>query len=102
MSKNSNAGESYDVTSRGVNDQGNSYDHRVSESGGHSYHYSNKYVHTTCRSNHCHTAVYPNAALYSDGSYYYSNSNGSTYYNTGDGYSRYTSSDGNVSQKTSK
>lgn len=63
MPKNSYTGESYDVTSRGVNDQvcttwlfvklgadessvtqGNSYDHRVSESGGHSYHYSNKCV----------------------------------------------------------
>lgn len=27
-----------------ITTQGNRYDHRVSESGGHSYHYSNKYV----------------------------------------------------------
>ncbi|TFK93690.1 hypothetical protein K466DRAFT_580744 [Polyporus arcularius HHB13444] len=72
MSANSKSGDSYTVTSKGTNDQGNSYDHRVSDSGGHSYHYSN-----------------------SNGSYYYSNSNGSTYYNSGSGYSNYTSPDGN-------
>ncbi|KAI0283688.1 hypothetical protein BGY98DRAFT_911326 [Russula aff. rugulosa BPL654] len=76
MSTN-NSGESYQVTSSGVNSQGNSYDHRVSESGDHSYHYSNN-----------------------DGSYYYQNSDGSTYYNSGDGYARYTSSEGQVSEQT--
>ncbi|KAI0649002.1 hypothetical protein C8Q79DRAFT_948317 [Trametes meyenii] len=76
MPENSYTGESYDVTSRGVNDQGNSYDHRVSESGQHSYHYSNN-----------------------DGSYYYQNSDGSRYYNSGDGYSRYTTTSGYTSEK---
>ncbi|RPD60202.1 hypothetical protein L227DRAFT_575729 [Lentinus tigrinus ALCF2SS1-6] len=71
MPTNSNTGENYTVTSSGTNDQGNSYDHRVSDSGDHSYHYSN-----------------------SDGSYYYSNSDGSTYYNSSTGYSNYTSPSG--------
>ncbi|KAJ8473207.1 hypothetical protein ONZ51_g8012 [Trametes cubensis] len=75
MPENSYTGEHYDVTSSGVNDQGNSYDHRVSESGAHSYHYSN-----------------------SDGSYYYQNSDGSTYYNNGDGFSTYTFSSGDTTQ----
>ncbi|KAM5537249.1 hypothetical protein V8D89_009182 [Ganoderma adspersum] len=76
MPQNNYTGEHYDVTSRGTNSQGNSYDHRVSENGDHGYHYSNK-----------------------DGSYYYLNTDGSKYYNSGDGYSRHTSSDGYTSQQ---
>ncbi|KAI1796928.1 hypothetical protein LXA43DRAFT_985176 [Ganoderma leucocontextum] len=79
MPKNNYTGESYDVTSRGTNSQGNSYDHRVSESGGHGYHYSNR-----------------------DGSYYYSNTDGSKYYNCGDGYARYTPSGGSTSTQSGK
>ncbi|KAN0125750.1 hypothetical protein V8E52_000957 [Russula decolorans] len=79
MPANNNTGESYTVTSSGTNSQGNDYDHRVTESGGHAYHYSNN-----------------------DGSYYYQNTNGSTYYNSGDGDTRYTSSEGQVSQQSSK
>ncbi len=63
MPQNNYTCESYDVTSRGTNSQvrhmlyhacmlsgltcvcqGNSYDHRVSESGNHGNHYSNKYL----------------------------------------------------------
>ncbi|OBZ66146.1 hypothetical protein A0H81_13714 [Grifola frondosa] len=77
MPHNSYTGEDYNVTSRGVNDQGNSYDHRVSSAGDHSYHYSNK-----------------------DGGYYYQNSDSSRYYNSGDGYSRHTAADGSVTERT--
>ncbi|KLT42543.1 hypothetical protein CC85DRAFT_285457 [Cutaneotrichosporon oleaginosum] len=48
------------ITYRGTNSQGNSYDNRVSDSGGRGYHYSN-----------------------TNGSYYYQNTNGSQYYNSG-------------------
>ncbi|OBZ62669.1 hypothetical protein A0H81_15037 [Grifola frondosa] len=75
MPHNYYTGEDYNVTSRGVNDQGNAYDHRVSSTGDHSYHYSNK-----------------------DGGYYYHNSDNSRYYNSGNGYSSYTSADGHVSK----
>ncbi|KAF8504627.1 hypothetical protein F5888DRAFT_1605037 [Russula emetica] len=79
MPTNNHTGESYQVTSSGTNSQGNDYDHRVSESGGHGYHYSNN-----------------------DGSYYYQNTDGSKYYNSGDGYASYTPSEGQASQQTSK
>ncbi|KAA8571265.1 hypothetical protein MFRU_055g00050 [Monilinia fructicola] len=65
----------YEITGRGVNSQGNSYDNRSQPSGG-GYHYSN-----------------------SDGSYYYSNGNNSTYYNNGQGGSTYTAPNGNVYKK---
>ncbi|KAI0719412.1 hypothetical protein C8T65DRAFT_736738 [Cerioporus squamosus] len=89
MPTNSHTGENYTVTSSGTNDQGNSYDHRVSDSGDHSYHYSNKYT--------IYSAIPTpfNPFSHSNGSYYYSNSDGSTYYNSGSGYSNYTSPDGN-------
>ncbi|OCH95680.1 hypothetical protein OBBRIDRAFT_830633 [Obba rivulosa] len=79
MSSNSSSAQQpdYTITSSGVNDQGNSWDHRVSSDGGHGYHYSNQ-----------------------DGSYYYQNPNGSTYYDSGKGYSQYTSPSGQVTQKT--
>nr|VWP01362.1 Endochitinase 2 (EC (Chitinase 2) [Ganoderma boninense] len=75
MPTNENTGEQYDITSRGTNEWGNNWDHRVSENGDHGYHYSNK-----------------------DGSYYYQNFDGSRYYNDGKGYSRHTSSGGNVTE----
>ncbi|KAI0719413.1 hypothetical protein C8T65DRAFT_636600 [Cerioporus squamosus] len=77
MPYNSYSDEYYAVTSRGTNDQGNRWDHRVTESGQHGYHYSNR-----------------------DGSYYYQNPDGSRYYNNGDGYSRHISTSGKVSEKS--
>ncbi|TBU33397.1 hypothetical protein BD311DRAFT_748508 [Dichomitus squalens] len=76
MPSNSYTGESYDVTSRGTNEWGNNWDHRVSSSGDHGYHYSNK-----------------------DGSYYYQNTDGSRYYNSGSGYSRHTSASGRTNER---
>ncbi|KAJ6019918.1 hypothetical protein N7522_000626 [Penicillium canescens] len=55
----------YNITSSGMNSQGNHYcsrDYGSSVSNSNNYHYSN-----------------------SNGSYYYSNPNGSTYYNNGQG-----------------
>jgi hypothetical protein len=60
----------YNVTGRGTNSQGNSYDRRDYGSGvanSNTFHYSNQ-----------------------NGSYYYSNPNGSTYYNNGAGSATYT------------
>jgi len=76
--------------------KGNSYDHRVSESGGHGYHYSNKYVDFVPWVTH----GLSHDDLCSDGSYYYQNTDGSTYYNSGDGYARYTSTEGQVSEQS--
>ena len=77
--------------------QGNSYDHRVSDSGEHSYHYSNRYAAALL----CHVFLLSDYICGSDGSYYYSNSDGSTYYNSGDGYSNYTSPSGDSYQSYS-
>jgi len=78
MPTNNHTGESYQVTSSGMNDQGNAYDRRVSESGRQGYHYDNK-----------------------NGSYYYQNTDGSKYYNSGEGYARYTSPKGQVFEQFS-
>lgn len=40
--------------------------------------------------------------IYSDGSYYYQNTNGSTYYNSGTGYSQYTSPSGQTNKSYGK
>ena len=76
--------------------QGNRWDHRVSSSGDHGYHYSNKSI---LRSTFDYFSVFADAPFLRDGSYYYQNSDGSRYYNSGTGYSRYTSSSGNTTSR---
>ncbi|KAJ9106811.1 hypothetical protein QFC20_004001 [Naganishia adeliensis] len=68
------SGKGWETTSRGTNNQGNSYDSRSYPTGD-GYHYSN-----------------------SDSCYYYNNPNGSTYYNSGDGYAKYNSASGSTTQ----
>ena len=75
------------------------YDHRSSDDGGQSYHYSNQYALPFVASWHRETDA---LSLPRDGSYYYQNSDGSKYYNSGDGYSRHTSSGGKTTESYGK
>ncbi|KAM5537250.1 hypothetical protein V8D89_009183 [Ganoderma adspersum] len=68
-------GEQYEITSEGTNASGNKWEHRVSESGKHGYHYSNQ-----------------------SGSYYSYDFDASSYYNDVKGYSRTTTSEGKVTE----
>ncbi|WOO84828.1 uncharacterized protein LOC62_06G008335 [Vanrija pseudolonga] len=75
------------ITSRGVNNDGNKYDTRVDEAGNKGYHYS-KYA--------THPRLMTDRSC--DESYYYKNTNGSTYYNSGTGYTQYTSPSGGTTK----
>jgi hypothetical protein len=63
--------------------QGNHYCSREGTDGGSGYHYSNTYVSNIC-------VLFIHLIWFSDGSYYYQNTDGSTYYNSGSGYAQYT------------
>ncbi|KIY65125.1 hypothetical protein CYLTODRAFT_334068, partial [Cylindrobasidium torrendii FP15055 ss-10] len=60
-------GQYYDVTGRGINNQGNTWSSRQNTSGQHGYHYANK-----------------------DGGYYYQNFDDSRYYQSPGNYAEYT------------
>lgn len=82
--------------------QGNHYCNRASDTGSTGYHYSNTWVHLATTSFGMLRFNRSPNPYFSDGSYYYNNTNGSTYYNSGTGYAQYTPPSGQQSKSNSK